>query len=141
MIGTQGRKRTLATRPMSSPTRLHPADVLGFSRLALNATSGMVGLVEAMHRTIAGNILPGTPARALIAGTTAAAYGTVRAITGLVGGGIDAILSPLSSTPGEIHSTPEREAMLAAVNGIVGDHLAATQNPLAIPMQIGRAHV
>ena len=77
MIGTQGRKRTFVTAPMSSPTRLHPADVLGFSRLALNATSGMVGLVEAMHRTVAGNIPPGTPAGALIARTTAAAYSTV----------------------------------------------------------------
>jgi len=123
---------------MSSPTRLHPADVLGFGRLAIDATSGMVGLVEAMHRTIAGNILPGTPAQTLIAGTTSAAYGIVRAITRLVSGGIDAMLSPLSSTPGELHSTPEREAMLAAVNGIVGDHLVATQNPLAIPMRLRR---
>ena len=123
---------------MSRPTRLHPADVLGFSRLALNATSGMVGLVEAMHRTIAGDIPSETPAGALIAGTTAAAYGTVDAITGLVGGGIDAILSSASSTADEIESTPEREAMLAAVNGIVGDHLAATQNPLAIPMRLRR---
>ena len=123
---------------MSSPTRLHPADVLGFSRLALNAISGMVGLVEAMHRTIAGNLPPETPARALIAGTTAAAYGTVRAITGLVDDGIDDVLAPLASTVGEIQSTPEREAMLAAVNGIVGDHLAATQNPLAITMRLRR---
>ena len=136
MNRTQGRKLTFASGSMSSPTRLHPADVLGFSHLAIDATSGMVGLVEAMHRTIAGHILPGTPAQAFIAGTVAAAYGAVRAITGLVGGGIDAIFPPLSSTLAGMHSSPEREAMLAAVNGIVGDHLDATQNPLAIPLRL-----
>jgi hypothetical protein len=75
--GSEDPGRRWRNRQRLSPTRLHPADVLGFSRLALNATSGMVGLVEAMHRTVAGNIPPGTPAGALIARTTAAAYSTV----------------------------------------------------------------
>jgi hypothetical protein len=96
----------------------------------------MVDVVEAMHRTIAANILPGTPTQELVAGTTAAIYGVIRAITGLVSGGIDTGLPTPGSTPGEIRSTRKREAMLAAVNGIVGDHLAATQNPLAISMRL-----
>jgi len=88
-----------------------------------------------MHRIIASNILPGTPTAELIASTTAAIYETVRACTGLAGGSVDAMLSQLDSSAGEEPSTPERDAFLAALNGVVGDHLVATQNPLAIAMQ------
>ena len=34
---------------------------------------------------------------------------------------------------------PEREAIVAALNGVLGDHLAATDNPLAIPMAFRHA--
>jgi hypothetical protein len=123
---------------MASRTRLHPVDVLGFSKLAAEATSGMVDVVEAMHRTIAGSVLSGTPSQALVARTAAAVYDAVRAFSGLAGGGIDAMLSQLDSTAGRKPSTSEREALLAALNGILGDHLAATQNPLAIAMRLRR---
>jgi PGAP1-like protein len=106
-----------------------PIDVLGFSRLAVDATAGMAGVVEAMHQTIAGNSL----ARMLGAG-----YAPVRAIATLVGHGMDAAITPFIEMAGDIPSSPEREAMLAAVNGILGDHLAATRNALAIPMRLRR---
>jgi hypothetical protein len=35
-------------------------------------------------------------------------------------------------------SSRQREAMLCALNGVLGDHLEATANPLAIPMQLRR---
>ena len=59
-------------------------------------------------------------------------------MTGLVGGGIDAILTPLIPMLEETRSTLEREAVLAALNGVMGDYLAATDNPLAIPMRLRR---
>jgi hypothetical protein len=34
-----------------------PTDILGYSRLSIDATAGIVTVVEAMHRTIAGNSL------------------------------------------------------------------------------------
>jgi hypothetical protein len=34
--------------------------------------------------------------------------------------------------------TPEREAVLAALNGVLGDYLVATDNPLAIHMSLRR---
>ena len=46
--------------------------------------------------------------------------------------------APFVEMSAETQASPEREAMLAAVNGILGDHLAATQNPLAIPMRLRR---
>ena len=106
-----------------------PTDVLGFSRLAVDATAGMAGVVEAMHQTIAGDSL---------AHIVGAAYAPVRAIAKIVGHGMDAVVTPLIEMAGEIQTSPEREAMLAAVNGILGDHLDATRNPLAIPMRFRR---
>src|SRR3546814_14473246 len=37
-----------------------------------------------------------------------------------------------SATP--VHASPEREAVLAALNGVLGNHLDASGNPLAITM-------
>jgi len=106
-----------------------PTDVLGFSRLGVDATIGMAGVVEAMHQSIAGSPL---------ARVAAVAYAPVRAIAKLVGHGMDAAITPFIEMAGETQPSPEREAMLAAVNGILGDHLAATENPLAIPMRLRR---
>ena len=111
-------------------TPTYPADVLGFSRLVIDATAGMAGVVEAMHQTIAGSAL---------GGMVGAAYAPVRAIAKLIGRGMDAVLTPLIELAGETQPLPEREAVLAAVNGILGDHLAATENPLAIPMRLRRS--
>ena len=106
-----------------------PSDVLGFSRLAVDATVGMAGVVEAMHQTIAGYPL---------GRITGAAYSPVRTIAKLVGHGMEAVITPFIEAAGETPPSPEREALLAAVNGILGDHLVATHNPLAIPMRLRR---
>jgi hypothetical protein len=63
---------------------------------------------------------------------------SILAVTGLVGGGIDAILAPLLTTLKHPASTVERDAVLAALNGAMGDYLAATNSPLAIPMRLRR---
>ena len=62
-------------------------------------------------------------------------YRNIRSITDLVGDGIDGILDRLGSKLGEKDSSPGREAVLSALNGVLGDHLVARNNPLAIPMQ------
>ena len=51
---------------------------------------------------------------------------------------MDAILAPLVPMLNDPGSTVEREAVLAALNGAMGDYLAATDNPLAIPMRLRR---
>jgi hypothetical protein len=104
-------------------------DILGFSRLGVDATTGMVAVVEAMHRTIAGSPL---------APIVGAAYAPVRGIAKLVGHGMDALIAPFAEMGADAPSSKEREALVAVVNGILGDHLAATQNPLAIPMRLRR---
>jgi PGAP1-like protein len=58
-----------------------------------------------------------------------------------VDGGLAAALSPYASRIAGIKSTPQREAVLAALNGVVGDHLAATKNPLEIAMRLRRGGI
>ena len=116
---------------MSDPS-LHLSDVRGLARLAAEATTGVTDLVEAVHRGIAHPL--GMPRR----GISGLVYGSVRGVTRLVGGGLDALLAPFVPRLGGRSSSRKREAWLAALNGVLGDHLAASGNPLAIPMSLRR---
>jgi hypothetical protein len=124
---------------MAGRARSHVDDLRGASRLAIEATRGVTGLVEAMHRTIAGgpDIL-GRPLAGPARVWTSLVYGSVRGVTKLVGSGIDLALAQLAPLLGESVPGPEREAVLAALNGVLGDYLAETKNPLAISMQLRR---
>lgn len=117
----------------------HLSDLRGASRLAIDATKGLVDLVEAMHQNIAGIPgVPGKPGPGRTRGITGFVYRTIRGTTGLVGGGIDAVLARLLPMLDEASSSRGREVVLAALNGVLGDYLAATSNPLAIPMRLRR---
>jgi PGAP1-like protein len=135
---------------MAGMTRARPirhTDLRGAVRLATEGTAGLTDLVEAMHERIAR--LPGLPAPAVpgrTSGITGLVYRSVRGVTRLVGGGVDGLLGllapMLAPDAGAADPVPQREALLAALNGVLGDHLAATHNPLATPMalrQAGRA--
>jgi len=122
---------------MTKTSPIHPSDVLGFTRLAFDATAGLTDMVEAMHLNIAGKPgILGPPFEGPSRGITGLVYQGIRAVTGLVGSGIDALLTPLVPLLGERNSPPGREAVLAALNGAMGDYLAATRNPLAISMSL-----
>jgi hypothetical protein len=123
--------------------RLHSTDLRGAARLATDATRGLTDLVEAMHERIAR--LPGLPARSPAGrtrGITGLVYKSVRGVTRLAGGSVDALLAllapalPAADSPSAM--SPEREAIVAALNGVLGDHLAASANPLATPMAFHR---
>jgi hypothetical protein len=115
-----------------SPTH----DLRGAARLATDATAGLVDLVEAMHERIAripglGGALDGRTT-----GITGLVYKTVRGVTRVVGGSVDALLGLITPALREGESGPAREAVVAALNGVLGDHLEATHNPLATPMAL-----
>jgi len=63
-------------------------------------------------------------------------YRSVRGIAGLAGAALAAAQRALAPRLGPRPSSPEREALLAALNGVLGDHLAASGNPLALPMTL-----
>jgi pimeloyl-ACP methyl ester carboxylesterase len=118
---------------------LQAADLRGAAQLGTEAVLGLTHLVEAMHARIAA--LPRLGAAApdeRTRGLTGLIYKTVRGVTHLTGSSVDALLGWLDPalTAGGAGTLPraEREAIVAALNGLVGDHLAATGNPLAIDM-------
>ncbi|TXG98344.1 MAG: alpha/beta hydrolase [Nevskiaceae bacterium] len=127
---------------------LQAADLRGAARLTVAGVAGMASLVEAMHARIAGSLpLPGlaglAPGVERMAGIPGLAYKTVRGVTHLVGGSTEALiglLEPLLAAP-QPHQAPrpEREALVAALNGVLGDYLAVSDNPLAIPMSLRQA--
>ncbi len=120
---------------------LQAADLRGAAQLTTDAVSGLTCLVEAMHARIAS--LPGVPVvpDERTNGITGLVYQSVRGATRVVGGSVEALLGWLGPTLAAssavgTSSLPraEREAVVAALNGVLGDHLAATDNPLAIDM-------
>lgn len=107
----------------------------GATRLAIEATRHVTDVVESMHHTIAGGPeLLGRPLEAVARLLTAPAYGTARGVTDLVGASLDRALAQLE--PVLHHAGADGGPLLAALNGVIGDHLAATGNPLAIEMQL-----
>ena len=112
---------------MTGSTRNVATDLRGATRLVVEATQGVAGIVEDMQGPTMG-----------IAGLV---HRGIRGVTRLVGGSVDAVLAPFVPLLGETRSRPAMEAALAALNGVVGDHLAATGNPLAIRMRFRREGV
>lgn len=124
---------------MTRRAPLRSSDLRGAVRLATDATAGLTDLVEAMHERIArvpGLGAPAPDGRAR--GISGLVYKTIRGVTRVVGGSIDALLGLLAPALNEDDSSPEREAVVAALNGVLGDYLAATANPLATAMAFRR---
>ncbi|NDK38636.1 alpha/beta hydrolase [Pseudoxanthomonas gei] len=127
--------KKLAT-PSAPPVSPTANDLRGLGRLAVDGVTGVTNLVEAMHAAI--THLPaviGRPAPATTSGLTGLVYRGVRGVTQLVGTGVDRSLSGLAPLLGGDEPSPQREAIRAAVNGVLGDHLESSANPLAIAMQ------
>jgi PGAP1-like protein len=128
----------MTSPPTAATTPPRPAaDLRGAARLATDATAGLTDLVEAVHERIAR--VPGLDPRPLdgrTGGVSGLVYKTIRGVTRLVGGSIDALLGVLAPLLGPANTSPEREAVIAALNGVLGDYLAASGNPLATPMSL-----
>ena len=114
----------------------HAADLLGLSHLTVNAVQGVADLAEELHLNILRQA-PEVVARPLGKGASLVYHG-VRGVARLAGSGVEGILTRLQPLLGEQKAWPGREALLAAVNGVLGDHLARSANPLAIPMRFRR---
>ncbi|MFO0581954.1 MAG: alpha/beta hydrolase [Anaeromyxobacter sp.] len=127
------------------PRAPEPSDLQGWSRLALDGVLGLTGVVEAMHETIARwpGFGPG-PRSGRTRGLTGLVYSAVRGVTRATGLGVDLALAAAASgsTPAagaeDVPASARRVAIQAVLNGVVGDHLAETGNPLAIAMRLRR---
>jgi pimeloyl-ACP methyl ester carboxylesterase len=121
---------------------LRLSDLRGLQRLANDATVGLADLVEAMHHTIARTpAVVGTAPKGRTKGITGLVYRSVRGVSRAVGGGVDALLGLLAPLIAEKRSSQERETVLTALNGVLGDYLVASGNTLAITMRLRVAGV
>jgi len=117
--------------------RGHLSDLRGVMRLAVEATVGVTELVEKMHHTIQLGHPPLGASRAEnTTGLTGIVYRSIRGTTRLVGKGLDAGLAPVTDLLPEETSNDTRDAFVSAINGVFGDHLVQTDNPLAIEMSL-----
>jgi pimeloyl-ACP methyl ester carboxylesterase len=120
---------------MSTINRTTVTDLRGAARLAFDATLGITTLVEKMHHTIQLVHPPLGASRAeSTRGLTGLIYKTIRGTTRVIGKGLDAGLTPVAAFLPEGESTAGRNAWVSAINGVYGDHLELTANPLAIEM-------
>ncbi len=125
-------------RARLTPVSTEPpaAGLRGISRLLVAAVAGVADIVEDLHRNIAGAApILGAQPEGRTRGITGLVYRSVRGVAATVGIGLDAALARLQPLLGDSASSPRREALRAALNGVLGDYLVATGNPLAIPMQ------
>ncbi len=77
-------------------------------------------------------------AQGLTGDVTRLVYRGVRGAFQLTGAGVGAAAALAAARPDERPVSRGREVALAALNGVVGDHLAETGNPLALTMRFRR---
>ena len=122
---------------MPVPTRSHLSDFRGAARMLVDGAEATTDVVEKMHRTI--QMRPG-PLGASVTdrtrGITGLVYRSIRTGIRLVGQAIDAGLTPFMMLVPEGESSRVRDAYRSAANGVYGDYLARTENPLAINMSL-----
>ena len=140
-------KRSAAThaptpKPSPKPTRhLRATDLRAAAQLAVQATHGVATMAEGVHQAVWGSMaVRGGPLPGQTRGLTGFVYRAVHGVTTLVGRALEATFTRLEPTLGNLvdapPETPQREAVLAALNGVLGDRLAQQHNPLATPMTL-----
>jgi pimeloyl-ACP methyl ester carboxylesterase len=125
--------------PKSSPSVIAASDLHGLAKLLVHSTTAITDIAEDLHQRIAE---PGTRNKGRTSGITGLVYRSVRGVTRLVGVGVTGVIRLLAAE--EIFELPPavgraRENLISILNGVVGDHLAQSENPLAIQMQLRTA--
>ena len=130
-----------ARAALAALRHLRPADLRGVARLATQATTGVTHITEGVHQSVLGTMgLPGGSEAGRARGLTGLVYQGIRGVTRLVDVSLQAALlrlEPFLERRGASTApSPEREAVLAALNGVMGDRLAEDGNPLAFSMEL-----
>ncbi len=129
-----------------SPKHLRSSDIRSIAQLAIQATVSVTELVKDVHQSVLNTIgVPAGKVPGQTSGITGLVYKRVQVVTQVVGKTVDTLLARLQpllestelESTEEVNSTsPQREAVLAALNGVLGDHLLASNNPLATHMSL-----
>ena len=122
---------------MPIPNRSQLSDLRGATRMTIDATDSIAEVVETMHRTIQLRPGPlGVAAADRPRGITGFVYRCVRGGIRLVGRAVDAGFAGVTPLLPVGESSPSLDAYRSAANGVYGDYLLRTGNPLAIDMSL-----
>jgi hypothetical protein len=120
---------------------LRSTDLRGLAKLATQATVNVTKIAEGVTQSVWSTM--GAPSGKLkdqTRGITGLVYKSIQNVTQLVGKGAESLLTGLQPLLDKIDSEPQesapREAVLAALNGVMGDRLAESDNPLATQMSL-----
>ena len=132
--------------PPNNPKRavlrhLRPSDLRAAAQLAAQATQGVINITEGVHQSVRRRLgLSSGASDEQASGLTGQIYQGIRGVAHIVGHGLDgalAALLPLVDDPADHpEASPAREAVLAALNGVLGDRLQSFGNPLAQAMEL-----
>ena len=120
---------------------LRSTDLRGLAKLATQATMNVTKIAEGVTQSVWSTLgaLSGKD-KEQTRGITGLVYKSIESVTQLVGKGAESLLTGLQPLLDKIDSEPQesapREAVLAALNGVMGDRLAESDNPLATPMTL-----
>ena len=125
------------------PTARHvkASDLRAIAQLATQATRGVTQISEGVHQAVWSSMgMPGGKVKGKARGITGLVYQCIHGITQLVGSSLDRLfLRLLPVLEVADHAAPEsfeRAAVVAALNGVLGDRLARDHNPLACTMDL-----
>lgn len=138
-------KTKASAEPPAPATPSKIAQLRGVAKLATQATLGAAKVAEGVHQSVWRSMgVPGGKSQGQTRGITGMVYQAVGGITRLAGAGADAALSAFEPLMQHLdaedrsgaQATNTELAVLAALNGVMGDQLAADNNPLATPMAL-----
>jgi pimeloyl-ACP methyl ester carboxylesterase len=122
---------------LESKRKIKLAEVRGYTRLVKEATLGVTEIVQAMHhRIVHPPFLPSTPIQHIITGIADITYFNIKTATNWIGGALDKTMGLFPSSHGGDISPGKRKDFVAVLNGIIGDHMTRTNNPLVLSMQL-----
>lgn len=128
--------------PKPNPFKhLRSTDLQGLAKLATQATVNVTKIAEGVTQSVWSTLgAPSDKAKDQTRGITGLVYKSIQGITQLVGKGAESLLISLQPLLERIDSEPQesapREAVLAALNGVMGDRMAESDNPLATTMTL-----
>ena len=120
---------------------LRSTDLRGLAKLATQATLNVTKIAEGVTQSVWSTLgAPSGKDKDQTRGITGLVYKSIQGVAQLVGKGTESLLTSLQPLLDKIDQEPResapREAVLAALNGVMGDRLVESDNPLATPMTL-----
>lgn len=121
-----------------SPSSWHISDIRGLAQLLTLALPAAVEITEAVHQAVLSGMGIKGRDEGKTSGITGLVYKGVHGAANTLGSGINGLLTRLPPTPPLHHipETPKRAALIATLNGVMGDALVESHNALATPMTL-----